>query len=243
MTRNDERKQVDDLLAAERRRMVDRDLRQRGITDEPVLAAMAAVPREEFVPEELRGRAYEDRALRIESGQTISQPYTVAFMCQSAGILTSDRVLEIGTGSGYGAAVLSRLAARVDTIERLPELAATAGRRLRQIGCDNVTVHVGDGSSGLPSHAPFDVIVVTAAAPALPRPLTDQLAEGGRLVIPVDTSSSGQTMMRITRRGNELASEDLGAFVFVPLIGEFGAAEDDASNSDHADSRPRRIGF
>ncbi len=216
--------------------MIDRDLRPRQITDPRVLAAMAAVPREQFVPEPLRQRAYDDCALKIASGQTISQPYTVAFMCQAAQISQDDHVLEVGTGSGYGAAVLSRLARHVDSIERLPELAESARQALNRAGCDNVTLHVGDGSLGLPGAAPFDAIIVTAAAPKLPQPLLDQLTDGGRLIVPVDTSSSGQSMMRYTRRGDYLSSEDLGGFVFVPLIGDYGVPDDDSG------PRPR-LGF
>ncbi|MEZ6060048.1 MAG: protein-L-isoaspartate(D-aspartate) O-methyltransferase [Planctomycetaceae bacterium] len=228
-----------DRFAAVRRRMINGHLKARGISDDRVLAAMAGVAREEFVPAALQDLAYDDRALKIGLGQTISQPYTVAFMCQAALPGERDRVLEIGTGSGYGAAVLSRLAEHVDTIERLPELAETARCRLRDTGCSNVTVHVGDGSRGLPEQAPFDAIIVTAAAPHLPQPLADQLAEGGRLVIPIGDSTYGQSMMRFTRQGADLISDNLGGFVFVPLIGEFGVPEDDDSETD----LEPRIGF
>jgi protein-L-isoaspartate(D-aspartate) O-methyltransferase len=202
--------------------MVHDQLEQRGITDNRVLAAMECVPREEFVPGPWRDNAYADCALPIACDQTISQPYTVAYMCQLAAIKAEDHVLEIGTGSGYCAAVLSLLAARVDTIEYIPALAETAEAVLSRLGYHNVSVHVGDGTLGLPEVAPFDVILVTAGAMMLPPTYQQQLAEGGRIVIPEGASRSHQTMARYTRHGVELQHENLGQFAFVPLVGKHG---------------------
>ena len=204
-----------DLL---RHKMVVEQLEQRGITDPRVLEAMEWVPREEFVPAELAGQAYEDRALPIGLEQTISQPYTVAFMCQEAQITAGDKVLEIGTGSGYGAAVLSLLAREVHTMERIDELYRAARARLAELGRGNVHVYLNDGTLGLPDEAPFDAILVTAGAESLPSAYQEQLADGGRLIIPVGPPAS-QKMLRITRRGDQFARENLGSFGFVPLIG------------------------
>ena len=197
--------------------MVDEQLRTRDITDPRVLAAMGSVPRHRFVPDALRASAYNDGALPIGEDQTISQPYTVAFMCQAAQLGGTERVLEVGTGSGYGAAVLSRLARHVFTIERIPELAESADQLLTSLGCDNITVLCRDGSLGLTEEAPFDAIVVTAGAEQLPTTLAEQLAEGGRLVLPLGARDS-QTMWRYTRRGPDLHGEPLGDFLFVPLL-------------------------
>ncbi len=204
----------------QRQQMVLQNLERRGIVDPRVLAAMNQVPREEFVPADLRDQAYADRALPLEDGQTISQPFTVACMCQALQLSHQDQVLEVGTGSGYGAAVLSRLAAQVHSIERIPELAEAACERLARLGYANVQVHVGDGSLGLADEAPFDAICVTAAARELPQAYRRQLAEGGRILIPLDCGPGRQTLTRITRRGDELRREELGTFAFVPLIGE-----------------------
>ncbi|MEX0585767.1 MAG: protein-L-isoaspartate(D-aspartate) O-methyltransferase [Pirellulales bacterium] len=201
-----------------RHRMVEQQIRRRGIHDPAVVSAMSSVPRELFVGIQTRDAAYDDCALPIAGGQTISQPYTVAFMAERLGLKGNERVLEIGTGSGYGAAVLSLLAAEVHTIERLEELAEAARGRLECIGCRNVTVHVGDGSRGLPEHAPFDAIVATAAAERLPPAYFDQLVDGGRIVAPIGAGSRGQTMYRYVRRGDRLDAESLGAFAFVPLV-------------------------
>lgn len=211
-------------LACLRRRMVDEQLQGRDIVDPRVLAAMAEVPREEFVPADLREAAYDDCALAIGLGQTISQPYTVAYMCQASELRGDEHVLEVGTGSGYGAAVLGRLARRVTTIERRPELAAEARRRLESLGYDNVRVVVGDGTLGVPEEAPFDAIVVTAGAETLPEALVGQLRPNGRIVIPIDADGRGQTMYRLTfdDRG-QLRRENLGEFAFVPLIGRYDA--------------------
>ena len=198
--------------------MVKSQIAARGVHNSDVLAAMELVPREEFVPEELRGQAYDDGPLPIGQGQTISQPLTVAFMAQALQLTGNEKVLEIGTGSGYGAAVLSRLAKEVHTVERLPELAEAARERLARLGFTNVYVHIGDGSLGWPQHAPYDAICVTAAAASVPLPLQGQLAEGGRLLIPVGDSHRGQEMMRLTKFGCEFITENLGLFSFVPLI-------------------------
>jgi protein-L-isoaspartate(D-aspartate) O-methyltransferase len=200
--------------------MVDRDIRQRGVTDERVLEAMGTVPRERFLPEALAASAYDDRALPIEEDQTISQPYIVALMAASAELTPTSRVLEIGTGSGYGAAVLGRVAAEVWTIERHESLADTARTVLAALDLANVHVVFADGTAGLPERAPFDAIIVTAAASVVPEPLLEQLADGGRLVIPVGPDPSGQRLMRIRRDGAEFVEEALGAVRFVPLIGE-----------------------
>ncbi|MGE3776821.1 MAG: protein-L-isoaspartate(D-aspartate) O-methyltransferase [Pirellulaceae bacterium] len=212
----------DDDSGALRRLMVEQQLRQRGIADERVLAAMVRVPRERFVPEEIVEHAYDDAALGIHCHQTISQPYTVAFMAEALELTGNEIVLEIGAGSGYGAAILSQLAREVHTVERIPELAAECRERLRLLGYANVTVHTTDGSLGLPQHAPYDGIVVTAGAPQLPAPLVEQLAIGGRLVIPIGTARSSQQMTRFTRYPDGLVEERLGHFAFVPLIGTYG---------------------
>jgi protein-L-isoaspartate(D-aspartate) O-methyltransferase len=200
-----------------RHNMVVNQLERRGIRDPRVLEAMEWVRREEFVPVELRDRAYDDNAMPIGLEQTISQPYTVAFMCQEARVGPLDKVLEIGTGSGYGAAVLSLLAREVHTVERLESLARTARERLARLGYANVHVHQGDGSLGLPHEAPFDAIVCTAGAESLPEAYTEQLAEGGRLVIPVGPPAN-QHMYRFTRRNGRFEREGLGSFGFVPLV-------------------------
>jgi len=209
-------------FACLRQRMVETQVERRGIRDSRVLAAMETVPREEFVPEHLRERAYEDGPLPIGQGQTISQPLTVAFMAEALQLTGGERVLEIGTGSGYGAAILGRLAKEVHTVERLPALAEGARERLERLGFANVHVHLGDGSLGWPEAAPYQAICVTAAPAAVPKTLQDQLAAGGRLVIPVGDTHRGQQMMRYTLRGGELLEEELGEFSFVPLIGKHG---------------------
>lgn len=202
-------------------RMVDRHIAGRGIENQRVLDAMATVRREDFLPEHLRDRAYEDRPLPIGGGQTISQPYVVALMADAADIGAEDTVLEVGTGSGYGAAVLSHLAARVHTIERLPELADAARGAL--VGHPNVEVHSGDGTEGWPGAAPYDAIVVTAAAESVPEALTAQLAPGGRLMIPVGAHHGSQQLLcieRLLEDPEELRTTDLGGVAFVPLIGD-----------------------
>lgn len=212
-------------LASARWEMIQRQLSERGIVDARVLRAMSEVPREEFVPPSERQAAYEDRPLPVGFGQTISQPYTVAYMCQALELIGHERVLEIGTGSGYGAAVLGRLAADVHSIERVPELAEQAGSRLEELGYTNVQVHLGDGTEGLPEWAPYDAILVTAGGLELPQPYVEQLAEGGRIVIPLGPQQGSQVMWRFTRRADRLDQENLGRFAFVPLIGTWGWAE------------------
>jgi protein-L-isoaspartate(D-aspartate) O-methyltransferase len=204
-----------------RARMVERQLWRRGIADERVLAAMAAVPREAFVPWGLRHQAYADSALPIGDGQTISQPWIVATICQALELRGDERVLEVGTGSGYSAAVLAELAAEVISVERHPELAEGARQTLDRLGVAAVEVVVGDGSRGLPARAPFDAIAVHAAAPAPPPALLDQLAEGGRLVVPI-TAGEVETLTLLRRRGEQLEAVSLGPCRFVPLIGEGG---------------------
>lgn len=200
--------------------MVRRDIRGRGITDARVLEAMAAVPREAFVGVGQARRAYADGPLPIGEGQTISQPYVVAWMAEAAEVGAGDRVLEVGTGSGYAAAVLGRLAASVYTVERHAALARAAARRLRALGCDNVEVRHGDGNDGWSEHAPYDAIVVAAAGRGVPGALREQLRDGGRLVIPVGGRWTTQRLVR-ERRGEsgEFAREELGMVRFVPLVG------------------------
>jgi protein-L-isoaspartate(D-aspartate) O-methyltransferase len=191
-----------------------------------VARAMAAVPRELFVPTDLQARAYEDRPLAIGSGQTISQPFIVGLMIQALEPDGHGRVLEIGTGSGYQTAILSRLADEVCTIERIPELLAPAVARLQALGVANVRARLGDGTLGWPEAAPFERIVVSAAAPRIPTPLTDQLADdGGRLVIPVGPEKE-QRLLSVRRRGKELEVKDLGPCAFVRLVGELAYPEE-----------------
>jgi protein-L-isoaspartate(D-aspartate) O-methyltransferase len=204
---------------AEREAMVRHQLRVRGVSDERVLEAMASVPRERFVPHGLAEFAYADTPLPIESGQTISQPYIVAVMAEALELEPDSRVLEIGAGSGYAAAILSRLAGEVYTIERHEDLARLAADRLRRVGYDNVVVRHGDGRLGWPEKAPFDAIVVTAGGETVPQPLLEQLAIGGRLVIPVGEAWRGMALTRITRTSEtEYDQEDLGPVQFVPLL-------------------------
>ena len=205
-----------------RDRMVETQIVRRGVRDARVLAALRRVPREAFVEEGFRETAYEDGPLPIGSGQTISQPFIVARMAEAAAIGEGDRVLEIGTGSGYAAAVLGELGAQVFTIERHAELAERAGERLRESGYGNVSVKVGDGTKGWPEEAPFDAIIVTAGGPSVPPSLKDQLKIGGRLVIPVG-GRAGQRLLRVVcSAADRFDEEDLGGVVFVPLIGEDG---------------------
>jgi protein-L-isoaspartate(D-aspartate) O-methyltransferase len=199
-------------------RMVAEQLRPHGVTDERVLEAMASVPREEFLHPRMRRHAYEDRALAIDCGQTISQPLVVALMIQAASPGPDDIALEVGTGSGYAAAVLSRLCRKVVTVEREPALAEHAAATLRRLGFENVEVAVGDGSLGWPAEAPYNVILVAAAARGVPQALVDQLADGGRLVIPVAVSSEEPQDLRVyARRGDEVTYRSLFPVLFVPL--------------------------
>jgi protein-L-isoaspartate(D-aspartate) O-methyltransferase len=199
--------------------MVKQGIVRRGLTDQRVLDAMREVPREAFVPETLSDHAYDDSPLPIAEGQTISQPYIVAAMAAAAELTSRSRVLEVGTGSGYGAAVLSCIAREVWTIERHESLAVGARERLAGLGYDNVHVLHGDGASGLAVEAPFDAIVVTAAAREVPEALTDQLVDGGRLVIPVGPRAL-QRLRRIRRVGQQRVEDDLGPVRFVDLISD-----------------------
>ena len=206
-----------------RERMVKRQLEARGITDPLVLAAMRKVPRHLFVAEHLVGQAYDDRPLPIGSRQTISQPFVVALMTQALGLKGGERVLEIGSGSGYAAAVLAEIATEVYSIERIEDLATSAEKRLAELGYENVNVKCGDGTLGWPEAAPFDGIVVTAGGPRAPEALMEQLALGGHLVIPIEEKWGAQALTRITREGEDVyETEDLGGVAFVPLIGEQG---------------------
>lgn len=201
--------------------MVESQLRRRGITDKTVLDAMAAVPRHEFVPSDLRGRSYEDAPLPIGEGQTISQPYIVAAMTAALRLSGSEKVLEIGTGCGYQAAVLSLLAREVLTVECRASLATSAARRLARLGYGNVHVHCGDGTLGLQDLAPFDAILVAAAAPSVPPPFQAQLSEGGRLILPVGDADI-QELQFIERRGGAFHTRILEGCRFVPLLGCHG---------------------
>ena len=201
--------------------MVDTQLLQRGIRDERVLTAMARVPRHEFVADPYRAQAYDDNPLPIGEGQTISQPYIVALMLEMLELSEEDIVLEIGTGSGYQTALLAQLSRHVYSIERHAALAAKAQAVLAKLGYTNVTIEVGDGSKGLPAHAPFDGIVVSAAAPDLPQALFEQLKEGGRLVVPVGPTEAQFLQLVTKKEGKPILSEQIPCR-FVPLIGEQG---------------------
>jgi protein-L-isoaspartate(D-aspartate) O-methyltransferase len=214
----------DDFIAA-RRRMVDEQLRGRDITDARVLAAMTAVPRHLFVPGDMRSFAYSDGPLPIGQGQTISQPYIVALMTQLLELKGYETVLEVGTGSGYQAAILSHLAEHVHTIERSAVLTELAREVLDRLGIKNVSVRRGDGSGGLPEYAPYHGVIVTAAAPRVPPPLLDQLEDDGRLVLPVG-SRDGQVLERWSRDGQEFHVERIAPVAFVPLIGDHGWPEE-----------------
>ena len=210
-------------FAALRRRMIDTQLVARGIRNPAVLRAMATVPRERFVPELDAPDAYGDSALPIGRAQTISQPYVVALMLEAIAPQPMDRVLEIGTGSGYATAVLAEVVAEVYTVERLDPLAAAARARLGDLHYGNVHVLVGDGTLGWPEHAPYDGIIVTAGGPDVPAPLLPQLRVGGHLVVPVGSTPRSQELVRVTRRtADEYTRELLGAVTFVPLIGDAG---------------------
>jgi protein-L-isoaspartate(D-aspartate) O-methyltransferase len=201
--------------------MVDRQIASRGVTSPRVLNALLEVPRHQFVPERQRQYAYQDSPLGIGLGQTISQPYIVAYMTEKLKLTGVERVLEIGTGSGYQAAILAELAEEVHSIERHPQLAEGAARLLAELGYENIQVHTRDGTAGLAEFAPYQAVMVTAAGPDVPQPLLDQLDDGGRLVMPVG-SRGGQYLVRIERRGDDLVRENLAPVAFVPLIGEHG---------------------
>lgn len=212
--------------ASQRSHMVEHDLAARGITDPRVLAAMGELPRERFVAADLAHLAYDDCALPIGDDQTISQPYVVALMAEALELGPTDRVLEVGTGSGYAAAVLGRLAGTVWTIERHRGLAERAAARLHALGLADVHVVVGDGTLGWADEGPYDAIVVTAGGPSVPRALLHQLDEGGRLVMPVG-EWGGQALTRVRRSGADLTHEDLGPVRFVPLVGAQGWGDDE----------------
>jgi protein-L-isoaspartate(D-aspartate) O-methyltransferase len=215
----------DSEFQALRRQMVETQLRERGIHDPRVLEAMLSVPRHEFVSPDLRHLAYRDTPLPIGDDQTISQPYIVALMTQLLHLTGVESVLEVGTGSGYQTAILCRLAAQVYSLERHPRLAQRAAQTLSRLNFDNVEIHVGDGSQGLPDMAPFDAVIVAAAAPALPGPLRSQLRErGGRMVLPIGDRNN-QYLEVVTRQGNRWEIERTEPVKFVPLIGRYGFKE------------------
>lgn len=207
-----------------RERMVEEQIKRRGIEQKGVLEAMAEVPREMFVPEKYRTTAYSDRPLPIGEGQTISQPYMVAMMTEALQLGPEDKVLEIGAGSGYAAAILSRVAGEVYTVERHRSLAEQARERFAELGYDNIHVRHADGTKGWAEEAPFDAIVAAAAGPSVPDSLKHQLAQGGRLVIPVGQRMGAQALMRVTRakENGDFKEENMGAVRFVPLIGSEG---------------------
>jgi protein-L-isoaspartate(D-aspartate) O-methyltransferase len=208
---------------AEREAMVDRHLKRRGITDKLILDAFLAVPREEFVSEEYAHLAYGDHPLPIEAGQTISQPYIVGLMIEAARMKPGDKVLEVGAGSGYAAAVISRIAGKVIAIERQHDLIEIARRRMERLGYDNVEIVEGDGTKGCRDHAPFDAILAAASGSHVPRPLIEQLAPGGRIVMPVGDPGWVQELIKVTKQDDgTLKQENLGGVRFVPLIGEEG---------------------
>ena len=210
-----------DPYRREREEMVEFQIRARGVRDERVLAAMEKIPRHLFVPENWERAAYEDRPLPIGEGQTISQPYIVAVMTEQLEIRSHERVLEIGTGSGYQAAILAELAGEVVSVERLPEIADRARENFARAGVTGVRVVVGDGTQGYPPEAPYDAIIVTAASPTVPEPLIEQLAEGGRLIAPVGPREC-QDLVKLVKREGRVETIPLGGVCFVPLIGQFG---------------------
>jgi protein-L-isoaspartate(D-aspartate) O-methyltransferase len=210
----------------ERKRMVAEQLVARGIRSALVIQAMDSVPRHLFVPEEYRSLAYEDGPLPIGQGQTISQPYIVALMTQLLQLKGGEKVLEIGTGSGYQSAVLACIAREVYSVEQYADLSAVARERMKSLGIGNVYLYVGDGSQGLPDEAPFEGIVGTAAAPDIPPQLPRQLGDGGRLVLPVG-GPSGQTLERLVRKGERWEREPIAPVAFVPLRGKYGWRDED----------------
>jgi protein-L-isoaspartate(D-aspartate) O-methyltransferase len=217
---DDHSQAADDATKAARSAMVRTQLQDRGITDQTTIAAMGSVPREWFLPRELRRRAYEDGAQSIGRGQTISQPYIVARMTEALALRSGDSALDVGTGSGYQAAVLAAMGASVTSVERDASLAAEADARLAELGYE-VQVVVGDGTEGYPPNAPYDGIVVGAAAPDVPAPLVEQLRDGGNLVLPIG-SRDRQLLTVVTRAGDHWSTRQLEPCVFVPLVGKFG---------------------
>jgi protein-L-isoaspartate(D-aspartate) O-methyltransferase len=215
---------------SERDRMVEFQIAGRGIRDERLLRAMRLVPRERFVDEQLAPFAHDDGALPIGAGQTVSQPFMVAWMIQAAGVGPNNKVLEVGTGSGYAAAVLAQVAASVHSIERLESLTRAARERLDALGYPGIHLRTGDGTVGWPEAGPFDAILVAAAGPEVPEPLKQQLRLGGRLLMPLDLGNPGveQQLLRVVRRGDDAFEQEvLGGVAFVPLIGRHGWSEDD----------------
>lgn len=214
--------QAGDDRSTERHTMLEWHIRARGIRDPRVLDAMASVPREAFLPASFAADACADSPLPIGHGQTISQPYIVALTAEAARIRPGDRVLDVGTGSGYAAAVYAAMGAEVWSVEFVPELAEQAQAALGAAGCGSVRVAAGDGTLGLPEHAPFDAIVAAAAGPDIPEPWIAQLADGGRIVMPLERTPGRQQLVRLTRHGDDTTLDDLGAVRFVPLRGAHG---------------------
>ncbi|MGM0539544.1 MAG: protein-L-isoaspartate(D-aspartate) O-methyltransferase [Thermodesulfobacteriota bacterium] len=218
--------QGEDPYHAARMAMVEKQIKARGVKNPLVLKAMQEVPRHEFIPEGSRKQAYDDRPLPIGRGQTISQPYIVAYMTELLRLCGGGNVLEIGTGCGYQAAILGHIARSVYSIELYPELAEQARQNLRRLGYHNVVIKCGDGTLGWPEHAPFDGIIATASGPSVPEPLNEQLAVGGRLVMPIGEYRFGQYVVRVTRgSGDNFHQERLLDVAFVPLVGEYGWPE------------------
>jgi protein-L-isoaspartate(D-aspartate) O-methyltransferase len=222
--------------------MVNEQLRARGISDERVLQAFLDVPREVFVDPDMAEYAYADMPLPIGEGQTISQPYVVALMVEALEVQPGEEVLEVGAGSGYAAAILSRLARGVVAIERHPILARGAADRIRRLGYDNVNVRVGDGTRGWPEAAPFHAVLVSAGGPEIPDALVDQLAPGGRMVIPIG-GRFGQELLRLTKSADgRIGRESLGPVVFVPLVGGDPAGQASTPSTEEPRTKPRRAG-
>ncbi len=234
--------EAQDSAAARRLQMVERQLVARGVGDQDVLAAMRAVPRHLFVPDELRHAAYDDTPLPIGFGQTISQPYMVAYMTELLRVNVRSRVLDIGAGSGYQTAVLAELAGEVYAVECIAALEEQARERLATMGYDNVVVLLGDGNGGWPEHAPYDGILVAAAAAQTPPPLLDQLADGGRLAIPLGSSHGDQVLTVYERHGDDCAVERTLRCRFVPLVGEARPSSTTGRTSDDAGGEPREEG-
>ncbi len=219
----------EDLFRRARLEMVEQQIKSRGIDDERVLAAFCEIPRHAFVEKSHHPEAYEDHPLPIGFGQTISQPYIVALMTARLNLIGDENVLEIGTGSGYQAAILARLAREIHSVERIPELAQQAEGNLRAVGINNIEVHVGDGTLGWPQNAPYDAILITAGTPAMPAGLVDQLKEGGRLIAPV--GSRWRQMLELwVKHAGKIEKEEVLPVVFVPLIGEQGWGRNNKNN-------------
>lgn len=222
----DGRREAQEDRATDRQRMVEQQVKARGVVDERLLAAMTEVPREAFVSDAQAAFAYDDSPLPIEAGQTISQPYVVALMIEALNLRATDRALDVGTGSGYAAAVMARLCQRVFGVERHAGLVQSARAALTGLGYDNLELRHGDGTLGWPDKAPFDAVLVSAGGPSVPAALREQLAVGGRMVIPVGGPGRVQHLVRITRDTADTWSEDdLGEVAFVPLVGEQGWAD------------------